>query len=64
MNFPRLVLIKEKLPCPSDKIPQVIKMVRRIYADSAYGLERRREGSAYLMAGYMCVGPTPNQSFG
>jgi phosphomannomutase len=37
-ELPRLVLIKEKLPCPSDKIPQVIKMVRRIYADSPMDL--------------------------
>jgi len=37
-ELPRLILLKEKLPCPSDKIPQVIKMVRRIYADSPMDL--------------------------
>ncbi|PWT92658.1 MAG: phosphoglucosamine mutase [Blastocatellia bacterium] len=37
-EFPRLVMIKEKLACPSHKIPEVLKMVRRIYADAALDL--------------------------
>jgi phosphomannomutase len=33
-EFPKLILIKEKLACPSHKIPEVLKMVRQVYADS------------------------------
>jgi phosphomannomutase len=37
-EFPRLYLIKEKLPCPSHKIAEVLKMVRDVYADSPIDL--------------------------
>jgi phosphoglucosamine mutase len=37
-EFPRLYLIKEKLPCPSHKIVDVLKMVRDVYADSQIDL--------------------------
>jgi len=37
-GLPRLFLIKEKLPCPSHKIAAVLKMVRRVYADSKIDL--------------------------
>jgi len=32
-GFPRFSMIKEKLACPSDKIPVVLRMVRREYAN-------------------------------
>lgn len=38
-ELPRLVMIKEKLSCPSHKIPEVLKMVRRVYANSPLDLE-------------------------
>jgi phosphomannomutase len=37
-EIPRLSLIKEKLPCPSHKIPEVLKMVRHVYAASPLDL--------------------------
>jgi len=37
-GLPRLFLIKEKLPCPSHKIAEVLKMVRQVYADSKIDL--------------------------
>ncbi|HSB27290.1 MAG TPA: phosphoglucosamine mutase [Pyrinomonadaceae bacterium] len=37
-ELPRLVLIKEKLACPSNKIPAVLKMIRSIYANSTLDL--------------------------
>ena len=37
-EIPRLTLIKEKLPCPSQKIPEVLKMVRHVYAASPLDL--------------------------
>jgi phosphomannomutase len=33
-EIPKLILIKEKLACPSHKIPEVLKMIRQVYADS------------------------------
>lgn len=32
-DLPRYTMIKEKLPCPSDKIAAVLKMIRRDFAD-------------------------------
>ncbi|MBA2705221.1 MAG: phosphoglucosamine mutase [Blastocatellia bacterium] len=37
-ELPRLYMIKEKLPCPSHKIGEVLKMVRQVYADSPVDL--------------------------
>jgi phosphomannomutase len=31
-DLPRFVMLKEKLPCPSDKISEVLKMIRREFA--------------------------------
>ncbi|MEP7336711.1 MAG: phosphoglucosamine mutase [Acidobacteriota bacterium] len=31
-DLPRYVMLKEKLPCPSDKISEVLKMIRRDFA--------------------------------
>ena len=38
-ELPHLVMIKEKLPCPSHKISEVLKMIRQVYADSPVDLE-------------------------
>jgi phosphomannomutase len=38
-ELPRLVMIKEKLSCPSQKIPEVLKMVRQVYANAPMDLE-------------------------
>lgn len=32
-DLPHYVMVKEKLPCPSDKISEVLKMIRRDFAD-------------------------------
>ena len=45
-ELPRLVMIKEKLACPSNKIPEVLKMVRRVYANSPFDL---RDGVKVLL---------------
>lgn len=37
-ELPRLYMIKEKLLCPSHKIGEVLKMVRRVYANSPVDL--------------------------
>src|SRR5262245_47998447 len=37
-ELPRLVMIKEKLTCPSHKIPEVLRMVRETYANSELDL--------------------------
>lgn len=37
-DLPRYQMIKEKLACPSDKISEVLKMIRRDYADQALDL--------------------------
>jgi phosphomannomutase len=37
-EFPRLYMIKEKLPCPSHKITEALKMVRTLYASSELDL--------------------------
>jgi len=37
-GLPRFYMIKEKLPCPSQKIGEVLKMVRRVYASSPLDL--------------------------
>jgi phosphomannomutase len=37
-EFPKLFLIKEKLPCPSHKITEVLKMVRNVYKNSTTDL--------------------------
>jgi phosphomannomutase len=45
-GLPRLVMIKEKLPCPSNKIPDVLRMVRRVYSNSTVDL---RDGVKVLL---------------
>ena len=45
-GLPRLVMIKEKLPCPSHKIPDVLKMVRHVYENSPVDL---RDGVKVLL---------------
>lgn len=37
-DFPRYVMVKQKLNCPSDKISEVLKMVRRQYANEEIDL--------------------------
>ncbi len=37
-ELPHLHMIKEKLPCPSHKIGEVLKLIRRVYADSRMDL--------------------------
>jgi phosphomannomutase len=32
-DLPRFVMVKEKLTCPSNKIPDVLRMVKREFAD-------------------------------
>ncbi|HEY6248299.1 MAG TPA: phosphoglucosamine mutase [Pyrinomonadaceae bacterium] len=52
-GLPRLVMIKEKLPCPSNKIPEVLKMVREKYSDSKLDL---RDGvKVFLPNGWLHV---------
>jgi phosphomannomutase len=52
-GLPRLVMIKEKLPCPSNKIPEVLKMVRERYSDSKLDL---RDGvKVHLPNGWLHV---------
>jgi phosphomannomutase len=46
-------MIKEKLPCPSNKIPEVLKMVRERYSDSKLDL---RDGvKVHLPNGWLHV---------
>lgn len=37
-DLPRYVMIKEKLPCPSEKIGEVLKLIRRDFADNQMDL--------------------------
>ncbi len=46
-EFPRYHIIKEKLDCPSDKIAEALKMIRRDYADCEMDL---RDGVKVLFA--------------
>jgi phosphomannomutase len=52
-SFPRFSLIKEKLSCPSDKIPVVLRMLRRAYAD--YPLDLRDGVKVVLPSGWFLV---------
>lgn len=52
-SFPRFSLIKEKLACPSDKIPVVLRMLRREYAD--YPLDLRDGVKVVLPSGWFLV---------
>lgn len=52
-TFPQFNLIKEKLACPSDKIPVVLRMLRREYAD--YPLDLRDGVKVVLPSGWFLV---------
>ncbi|MFZ0064480.1 MAG: phosphoglucosamine mutase [Pyrinomonadaceae bacterium] len=52
-SFPRFSLIKERLACPSDKIPVVLRMLRRDYAD--YPLDLRDGVKVVLPSGWFLV---------
>ncbi len=52
-SFPRFSIIKEKLACPSDKIPVVLRMLRREYAD--YPLDLRDGVKVILPTGWFLV---------
>jgi phosphomannomutase len=52
-SFPRYSLIKEKLACPSDKIPVVLRMLRREYA--GYPLDLRDGVKVELPSGWFLV---------
>jgi phosphomannomutase len=52
-SFTRFSLIKEKLACPSDKIPVVLRMLRREYAD--YPLDLRDGVKVVLPSGWFLV---------
>jgi phosphomannomutase len=52
-ELPRLVMVKEKLTCPSNKIPEVLKMVRETYSSSEIDL---RDGvKVHLPNGWLHV---------
>jgi phosphoglucosamine mutase len=52
-SFPRFSLIKEKLVCPSQRIPDVLRMLRRQY--SSYPLDLRDGVKVTLPAGWFLV---------
>ena len=52
-SFPRFSLIKEKLACPSDKIPIVLRMLRQEY--SGYPLDLRDGVKVVLPSGWFLV---------
>jgi phosphomannomutase len=52
-SFPSFSMIKEKLACPSDKIPAVLRMLRRDYGD--YPLDLRDGVKVILPNGWFLV---------
>jgi phosphomannomutase len=52
-SFPRFSMIKAKLPCPSDKIPSVLRMLRSEY--SSYPLDLRDGVKVILSDGWFLV---------
>jgi phosphomannomutase len=52
-SFPRFAMIKEKLACPSHKIPVVLRMLRKEYAD--YPMDVRDGVKVTLSNGWFLV---------
>jgi phosphomannomutase len=52
-SFPRFSMIKAKLPCPSDKIPTVLRMLRKEYSN--YPLDLRDGVKVILPDGWFLV---------
>jgi phosphomannomutase len=52
-TIPRFSMIKEKLECPSDKIAQVLRLIRSTYAD--YPMDTRDGVKVYLAGGWFLV---------
>jgi phosphomannomutase len=52
-SFPRFSMVKAKLPCPSDKIPAVLRMLRKEYSD--YPLDLRDGVKVILPEGWFLV---------
>jgi phosphomannomutase len=52
-ELPRLIMLKEKLTCPSNKIPEVLKMVREKYSE--FKLDLRDGVKVHLPNGWLHV---------
>jgi phosphomannomutase len=52
-SFPRFAMIKEKMICPSDKIPAILRLLRREYAE--YPIDLRDGVKVSLPSGWFLV---------